>query len=191
MEDLSDGWKCPECNAVEATRATRKICLQHTPDILLIQLKRFKQDSEGVFTRNDVLVDFPVSELDLSRFCGAPTNQSSDAVSCQDNNQKYDLSAVINHIDSKKHYTTLAKHADTGVWYEYNDGKCTSITTKDIMGHVGRQNAYILVYQRRGSYEARANKRKRKEDKHAKTGRKSQMMAMMMMLVCRRERHGR
>jgi len=148
LENLSHGWKCAKCKTVEATK---KMWLQHTPDILLIQLKRFKQDSEGVFTRNDVLVDFPVTELDLSRFCGAPTNQSSDAVSCQDNNQKYDLSAMINHIDSKKHYTTCAEHTDN-VWYKYDDGMCACITTEDIMGDGGRQNAYILVYQRRGSY---------------------------------------
>ena len=151
MEDLSDGWKCPKCNAVEATQATRKIGLQHTPDVLLIQLKRFKQDSEGAFKRKNVLVEFPVTELNLSEFCGAPTNQSSDPVSCLNNNQIYDLSAVINHIDSKKHYTTLAKHADTGVWYEYDDSKCTRITTEHIISHVGRRRAYILVYQRRRS----------------------------------------
>ena len=128
--------------------ATKEICLQHTPDILLIQLKRYKQDSEGAFIRNDVLVEFPVHGLDLSIFCGLPTNQSSDAVSCQDNNQIYDLSAVINHIgpSSKEgHYTTCAKHADTSVWYEYNDDTCKSITTEGIVN----ASAYILVYQRR------------------------------------------
>ncbi len=157
LEALEEPWPCPLCKT--KVDATKEICLQHTPDILLIQLKRYKQDSEGVFTRNDVLVEFPVQGPDLSIFCGLPTNQSSDAVSCQDNNQIYDLSAVINHIgpSSKEgHYTTCAKHAGTDAgtddWYEYNDDTCGRITTEDIMGDGGRQNAYILVYQRRGSY---------------------------------------
>ena len=138
--------------------------MQHTPDTLLIHLKRFKQNSKGAFERNNVLVGFPVTGLNLSEFCGAPTNQSSDPVSCLNNNQIYDLSAVINHIHSKKHYTTLAKHADTGVWYEYDDRKCTPITTANITSHVGRRRAYILVYQRRVSYAARANDSDRSND---------------------------
>lgn len=105
-----DTWYCPRCK--EHRRASKKFDLWKTPDILVVHLKRF---SSSGYRRDklDILVDFPVEELDL-------THRVIDKVSGKE--EIYDLFAVDDHWGGLGggHYTAFAKNFINDTWYEYN-----------------------------------------------------------------------
>ena len=109
-----DMWYCPRCK--EHRRASMKLDLWKTPDILIVHLKRFS--SAGVRRdKIDVLVDFPF-DLDLT----------TRVINKEDGKQEvFDLIAVDDHFGSLGggHYTAYAKNFVDGQWYNYN-GKETS-----------------------------------------------------------------
>lgn len=106
----NDTWYCPRCK--EHRRASKKLDLWKTPDILVIHLKRFS--SSGMRRdKLDVMVDFPIEGLDLS----------SRVFEKADGKQEiYDLIAVDDHWGGLGggHYTAFAKSFIDGEWYEYN-----------------------------------------------------------------------
>jgi ubiquitin carboxyl-terminal hydrolase 4/11/15 len=106
----ADTWYCPRCK--EHQRATKKFELWKTPDILVVHLKRFSSSS----TRRDkldVLVDFPIDNLDLTTRVVEPQEGKQEI---------YDLIAVDDHWGGLGggHYTAFAKNFIDGEWYEYN-----------------------------------------------------------------------
>jgi ubiquitin carboxyl-terminal hydrolase 4/11 len=106
----NDAWYCPRCK--EHRRASKKFELWKTPDILVMHLKRFSAN-RGFRDKLDVLVDFPIEELDLT-----------DRVVANDGDESlvYDLFAVDNHYGGLGggHYTAYAKNFFTDEWNEYN-----------------------------------------------------------------------
>lgn len=114
-----DTWYCPRCK--EHRRASKKFDLWKTPDILVVHLKRF---SSSGWRRDklDILVDFPVEGLDL-------TKRVIDKGSGKE--EIYDLIAVDDHWGGLGggHYTAFAKNFIDGEWYEYNG----ELTWKTIM----------------------------------------------------------
>lgn len=105
-----DTWYCPRCK--EHRRATKKFELWKTSDILVMHLKRF---SSSGFRRDklEVLVDFPIENLDLT----------SRVIEKEDGKSEiYDLFAVDDHWGGLGggHYTAFAKNYNDGKWYEYN-----------------------------------------------------------------------
>lgn len=111
-----DTWYCPRCK--EHRRASKKFDLWKTPDILVVHLKRF---SSSGYRRDklDVLVDFPIENLDLT----------SRVIDKEDGKQEvYDLIAVDDHFGGLGggHYTAWAKNFVDGNWYNYN-GKTTRV----------------------------------------------------------------
>lgn len=55
--NTGNGWRCPQCQ--RPVDATKKYTLQTLPDYLTIQLKRFRQQSVGVYQRLDTAVSYP------------------------------------------------------------------------------------------------------------------------------------
>ena len=109
-----DKWYCPRCK--EHVRASKKLELWKTPDILVIHLKRF---SNSGYRRDkiDMLVNFEVENLDLTK----RVVEKSD-----DKREVYDLIAVDNHWGGLGggHYTAMAKSFFDHCWYEYNGMRC-------------------------------------------------------------------
>jgi ubiquitin carboxyl-terminal hydrolase 4/11/15 len=106
----NDAWYCPRCK--QHRRASKKFELWKTPDILVIHLKRFSA-SRNFRDKLDVLVDFPIQNLDLGSRVMTKEEGKSDI---------YDLIAVDNHYGGLGggHYTAFAKNFFDGEWYEYN-----------------------------------------------------------------------
>lgn len=105
-----DTWYCPRCK--EHQRASKKFELWKTPDILIMHLKRF---SSSGYRRDklDVLVDFPLENLDLS----------TRVIETEEGKQEiYDLFAVDDHWGGLGggHYTAFAVNFHDHLWYEYN-----------------------------------------------------------------------
>ncbi|PWI74547.1 ubiquitin carboxyl-terminal hydrolase [Purpureocillium lilacinum] len=133
-----DMWYCPRCK--EHRRASKKFDLWKTPDILVAHLKRF---SSSGWRRDklDVLVDFPIEDLDLT----------SRVIQKEDGKDEiYDLIAVDDHYGGLGggHYTAYAKNFVDGRWYSFND---SSVHVVSDPTNVVTNAAYLLFYRRRSS----------------------------------------
>lgn len=119
-----DTWYCPRCK--EHVRASKKFDLWKTPDILVVHLKRF---SSSGWRRDklDILVDFPIEGLDLSR---RVIDQQTGK------EEVFDLIGIDDHWGGLGggHYTAFAKNFIDGEWYEYN-GKKQSSSSSTALHH--------------------------------------------------------
>ncbi len=124
-------WHCPKCKQFQ--RANKKIEIYKTPNILIIQLKRFND-----FRKIDTTVDFPINNLDISKYV---ISKSNDEL-------KYDLFAIGNHFGSMKkgHYIAYCKNHFDNIWYEFNDSNVSLINENNLIN----SSAYILFYKRKG-----------------------------------------
>lgn len=109
----------------------KKMSFWNFPKVLTVSLKRFNNE----LTKKDVLIDFPLAGLDLSKY------------TCGYNRQKfiYDLYAVCNHSGDNQsgHYTAFIQRE--GKWYCYNDTQVFEIQENQIVSPY----AYCLFYLRR------------------------------------------
>ncbi|XP_061571267.1 ubiquitin carboxyl-terminal hydrolase 15-like isoform X3 [Cololabis saira] len=128
-----DPWYCPNCK--QHQQATKKLDLWCLPPVLVVHLKRFSY-SRYMRDKLDSLVDFPLSDLDMSEFLIDP-----NAGPC-----RYDLIAVSNHYGGMGggHYTAYAKNKDDGKWYNYDDSSVSPVSEDQIVSKAG----YVLFYQR-------------------------------------------
>ena len=137
-ECLEEGneWYCDKCK--RRVMASKKIELFYLPRILCICLTRFLKSGRYFgYTKNDELVEFPLENLNMSKYmCGPDKNYS-----------KYDLFAVSQHYGGMGggHYTAVCKNID-GKWYEYDDSDCSPISQNQIITNA----AYVLFYRRKG-----------------------------------------
>jgi ubiquitin C-terminal hydrolase len=134
LEKLEDNneWYCPECKKHQ--KATKKMEIYTSPHILIIHLKRFKNNS-----KIDTVVDFPIEGLDISQYVisnvgGLPL--------------VYDLFAISNHYGSMGfgHYTAFAKNPLNNRWYEFDDSHVSEKRESELIN----SSAYVLFYRRRG-----------------------------------------
>uniref|UniRef100_A0A8C3EPE7 Ubiquitin carboxyl-terminal hydrolase n=1 Tax=Corvus moneduloides TaxID=1196302 RepID=A0A8C3EPE7_CORMO len=128
-----DPWYCPNCK--EHQQATKKLDLWSLPPVLVVHLKRFSY-SRYMRDKLDTLVDFPISDLDMSEFLINP-----NAGPC-----RYNLIAVSNHYGGMGggHYTAFAKNKDDGKWYYFDDSSVSTASEDQIVSKA----AYVLFYQR-------------------------------------------
>ena len=112
----------------------KRIIIWNFPNILVITLKRFSHDGE---TKINTMVDFPLDNLDLSRYVNG-YNASSYI---------YELYGICNHYGSilGGHYTSFVNNA-SGVWVHYNDSNVNIVKNiHDLM----TSSAYCLFYRKK------------------------------------------
>uniref|UniRef100_A0A4W5KBL9 Ubiquitin carboxyl-terminal hydrolase n=1 Tax=Hucho hucho TaxID=62062 RepID=A0A4W5KBL9_9TELE len=128
-----DPWYCPNCK--EHQQATKKLDLWSLPPVLVVHLKRFSY-SRYMRDKLDSLVDFPLSDMEMSEFLIDP-----NAGPC-----RYDLIAVSNHYGGMGggHYTAYAKNKDDDKWYNFDDSSVSPANKDQIVSKA----AYVLFYQR-------------------------------------------
>ena len=117
----------------EKQNVKRKISFWSFPSILVVDLKRFNNRNQ----KNQVLVDFPLENLDLSRY----------VIGYKKNEYIYDLYGICNHSGSVfgGHYTSYVKNANDK-WYHFND---TSVTEVGLLNSLVSVKAYCLFYRKR------------------------------------------
>jgi ubiquitin C-terminal hydrolase len=98
--------------------AKKQILFWSLPDILIITIKRFSNSLK----KNEALVDFPLVNLDLSKY----------VIGYDSEDYVYNLYGVCNHMGgiSGGHYTACVKNANEK-WYHYNDQDITPIEKED------------------------------------------------------------
>ncbi|KAL5808588.1 hypothetical protein ACOSQ3_029279 [Xanthoceras sorbifolium] len=128
-----DMWYCPCCK--KHRQASKKLDLWRLPEILVIHLKRFSY-SRYLKNKLETYVDFPVDELDLSKYISHKNSQVSN---------RYMLYAISNHygVMGGGHYTAFV---DLGRkrWYEFDDDKVYPVSEDNIKTSA----AYVLFYRR-------------------------------------------
>ncbi|KAF8082389.1 hypothetical protein N665_0829s0006 [Sinapis alba] len=137
-----DMWYCPACK--EHRQAKKKLDLWKLPEILVVHLKRFTY-SRFLKNKIDTLVNFPVHDLDLSKYV-----MNKDGQSCL-----YELFAVSNHYGDMGggHYTAYAKLMDENKWYDFDDSRVSPIDESKIKTSA----AYVLFYRRVKSESTSSN----------------------------------
>ena len=103
------------------------------PTILSIDIKRFNNSNR----KNQILVSFPVENLDLGKY----------VIGYKNDGYIYDLYGVCNHSGSVMggHYTAYVKNANNK-WYMFNDTSVSELkNTNDIVS----PKAYCLFYRKK------------------------------------------
>jgi ubiquitin carboxyl-terminal hydrolase 8 len=117
----------------ERLNIIKKIKFWSFPNILIIDLKRFNNN----FQKNQINVNFPIDELDLSNF----------VIGYKKDNYKYELYGICNHSGGVLggHYTSYVKNAN-GKWYHFND---TNINEVNSINELNSSKAYVLFYRKK------------------------------------------
>lgn len=104
------------------------------PNILVIDLKRINIYNHN--NKNQILVDFPLTNLDLSKY----------VIGYKKHNCIYDLYGICNHMGGTMggHYTSFVKNAN-GKWYHFNDTHVSEISEDRIITHM----AYCFFYRKK------------------------------------------
>ena len=99
----------------------------------MITLKRFN----GQGRKNKVYVDFPLTNLNLSKYVIGYDKES----------YVYDLYGICNHSGGTRggHYTAFVKNANQK-WYLFNDTVVTEITNTD---KIKSSQAYCFFYRKK------------------------------------------
>lgn len=108
----------------------KKISFWSLPNILVVDFKRFNSRNQ----KNQVLISFPLNDLDLSNY----------VVGYKKSSYVYDLYGVCNHSGGVfgGHYTAYVKNAN-GHWYDFNDTSVNEINPLNVVS----SKAYCLFYR--------------------------------------------
>jgi ubiquitin carboxyl-terminal hydrolase 8 len=106
------------------------------PKILVITLKRFSPDGQE---KINSLIDFPINDLDLSKYVKGYNKLS----------YKYDLYGICNHVGGVLggHYTAFVKNVDNQ-WLHYNDSNVEIISSST---NIVTPMAYCLFYRKKNN----------------------------------------
>lgn len=112
----------------------KKILFWSLPNILVIDFKRFNSRNQ----KNQILITFPLDELDLSEY----------VIGYKKNSYKYELYGVCNHGGNVLggHYTAYIKNSN-GRWFHFND---TSVSEVGVIESIISVKAYCLFYRKKG-----------------------------------------
>jgi ubiquitin carboxyl-terminal hydrolase 8 len=126
-----NGWYNSETK--ERINIRKKIQFWSFPNILVIDFKRFNAN----FQKNQILISFPLDDLDLSEY----------VIGYKKESYKYELYGVCNHSGGVMggHYTSYVKNAN-GKWYHFND---TSVTEVGLNDSIISPKAYVLFYRKK------------------------------------------
>lgn len=141
---------CSKCK--QHLAPVKKMDIYTSPDILIVQLKRFSY-APGVYfihrEKINALVEFPIEGLDLTPYVLHRTKPRDE--NQEKNMYLYDLYAVSEHGGGLGggHYTAVCKHPVSGKWYSYNDSHVSEIPKDKLHEHIVTSQAYVLFYKRR------------------------------------------
>lgn len=110
----------------------KRILFFDLPEVLVITLKRFKNDNR----KNQQYIDFPLENLNLSKYM----------VGYDKDTYVYDLYGIANHSGGVLggHYTSFIKIKKKG-WYHFND---TDITKINNVKKIKTSKAYCFFYRK-------------------------------------------
>jgi ubiquitin C-terminal hydrolase len=113
----------------------KRISFWSLPEILVMDLKR--NNTTNIYNKNQILVDFPLTNMDLSGY----------VIGYKKESYIYDLYGICNHSGTTfgGHYTAFVKNAN-GKWYHFND---TSVTEVNDPQQMITPKAYCFFYRKK------------------------------------------
>jgi len=113
----------------------KKISYWSMPNILVLDLKRINALNHN--NKNQILVDFPLTDLDLSKY----------VIGYKKESYVYDLYGICNHSGGTfgGHYTAFVKNAN-GKWYHFND---TNVHEVKNNAEMITPRAYCFFYRKK------------------------------------------
>lgn len=129
--DDENAWFNEKTNSKQNVK--KKISYWSLPNILVIDIKRFNSQN----TKNQIPVNFPLENLDLSKY----------VIGYKKDSYVYDLYGICNHSGNVfgGHYTSYVKNANDK-WYHFNDTNVSEITDfKQLVS----PKAYCLFYRKK------------------------------------------
>lgn len=126
-EELEDSFKYKN----KEYTVKKKIDVWKFPSLLMVTFKRF----DMMLRKNSQKIEFPVKNLDLTKFCSGYSNTSP---------HKFDLVGVCNHSGNLRgghYYAHCLCHDDK--WRQFNDKFVSVISDEDIVTDA----AYVLFYR--------------------------------------------
>ncbi|CAG4979927.1 unnamed protein product [Colias eurytheme] len=159
-----DAWRCPQCQRYMPVVKT--LGLWSLPDILVIHLKRFRQQAKGrTSTKLTTMVEFPLNDFDMTPHLvrrnttsvespgnsRSPRRRHSKTIASPQENI-YDLYAICyHHGDDLEtgHYTAACKNPYDNHWYKFDDSRVTPVSDENAHGELVNNSAYMLFYKRK------------------------------------------
>jgi ubiquitin C-terminal hydrolase len=128
----NNAWLNEKTNEKEDVK--KQILFWNFPKILVITLKRFSYDG---MSKIDNLIDFPLEDLDLSKYVTGYNSSS----------YVYDLYGVCNHIGNvyMGHYTAFVKNS-MDEWVHFNDSSVEIVKNRKM---IITPMAYCLFYRKK------------------------------------------
>lgn len=133
--DENNKYECHRCK--EKVVCEKQMTFWHLPDILIINLKRFRNDGEKIH-KIDTLVSY-TQNLNLQPYVSEFT----------DGSHEYILTDVVHHYGSYNggHYTEFSKIGNE--WYWFNDAKVSKLDSDGFEKEIMTNASYILVYSKK------------------------------------------
>ncbi|CAG9786182.1 unnamed protein product [Diatraea saccharalis] len=160
-----DAWRCPQCQRYMPVVKT--LGLWSLPDILVIHLKRFRQQAKGrTSTKLTTMVEFPLNDFDMTPHLvrrnsnvvdspghsRSPRRRHSKTPTSVPQENMYDLYAICyHHGDDLEtgHYTAACKNPYDGHWYKFDDSRVTPVDDENAYVELVNNTAYMLFYRRK------------------------------------------
>ncbi|KAM3964393.1 ubiquitin specific protease 15/31 [Aphomia sociella] len=160
-----DAWRCPQCQRYMPVVKT--LGLWSLPDILVIHLKRFRQQAKcRTSTKLTTMVEFPLNDFDMTPHLvrrnatatespghsRSPRRRHSKTPTNSPQENMYDLYAICyHHGDDLEtgHYTAACKNPYDGHWYKFDDSKVTPVDDENAYSELVDNTAYMLFYKRK------------------------------------------
>ncbi|TVY33909.1 putative ubiquitin carboxyl-terminal hydrolase [Lachnellula subtilissima] len=130
------------CNQCGTQEAKKQLSIKSLPNVLCIQLKRFKQNN-GLASKIDTKVSFPL-KLEMFPYTNRARNTNADA---KDRNElarscTYDLQSVVVHVGNLEtgHYVSYSRVGNQ--WFKFNDHNVTLASKSQVLN----EQAFLLFY---------------------------------------------
>ncbi|XP_069168182.1 uncharacterized protein [Procambarus clarkii] len=124
----------------------KQVFLEHLPNVLILQLKRFIYDVDGGLQKVMKKVNFPI-DLEITKELMS-TNSRGKFSALQ---RKYKLLAVVYHDGkeaNKGHYVADIYHGGYNCWLRYDDSCVKVVQDTSVIRHVPPRVPYLLFYRR-------------------------------------------
>ncbi|KAK2873431.1 hypothetical protein FQN49_002372, partial [Arthroderma sp. PD_2] len=139
--EVISGYKCGHCET-EST-LYRHMFIQDAPEVLVVQIARFKVSQTGESSRLTTKVAFS-ENLDLTQRLIPRAGRSGETL-------KYNLTSVIVHRGTcikAGHYISYVK-GPTGLWTRLDDESSEPVDIDDVLDcHEDMEVPYVLIYNR-------------------------------------------
>jgi len=129
---------CEKCDC--KTNAVKSMSIWNVSPIVIIQLKRFKQDGMRL-TKSKFKVTFPINKLSFDDILNEHNSSRGN---------DYELTGIVQHMGTLNsgHYRAYTKNSINNKWYIFDDSSVAHIPESEIEGEMITDNAYLLFYQK-------------------------------------------